>query len=112
MADSYRRNVIVLHFMSGLPAFNRHFVMVIALSVLLLGGRSVLGTHAYEHDLGTPASECEFCEFTHVFSDALESSVASAGTPSSKPTERPVVPHLRTHRRRIHLPRAPPTNFV
>ena len=91
---------------------NRHFVIVIALSVLLLGGRSVLATHAYEHDFGTPDHECEFCEFTHVFSDALGPSPTSAGTPSSKPTERPVVPHLRTRHRGIHLPRAPPSNFL
>lgn len=92
--------------------FNRHFVMVIALSVLLIGGRSVLATHAYEHDLPTPDHKCEFCEFTHVFSDTLEPSLTSARQPSSKPTESPAVPHLRAHRRDVYLPRAPPRNFA
>lgn len=36
---------------------------------LLLVGRAFLSTHHYDHDLANLETDCEYCEFFHVFKD-------------------------------------------
>lgn len=87
----------------------RPITLVFIAGVLLLGGRLALATHPYEHDLGTPAPECELCQCGHVSGDAAVSGDQRlAGAPNAEHSNRGSLFPPRAARRSTHPPRAPP----